>query len=1013
MSDGGCSGKEHPGTLLSLNNLAATRWALGDAEGARELLDQLVEVSRRVPGEEHPATVRAFENLAATRRERPETAWTRRNQGLCPMRYDSAGSMWALPMPPEPVISPYRGSAWRLWDLHVHTPESYQQDFEGSTHEEKWNKYLERLRGLDHVDVLGITDYCTIEGFLRVKAAHDAGEVPNIKAILPNLEFRLQETTRVGRNINIHVIASPAIAADLPNVLLARLKFRHGDELYTAVREDIVRLGKAYAKDSSLPERAAFMAGAEQFKVNREHLVLAFQDSQLLRDNALIALSNSSGDGNSGLRESGQRAQRQSIYQMCDIICSANPSDRDHFLGEDRKITVEEVRRDYGGRKACIGGSDSHRLEQIGRPDRDRFTWIRADPTFEGLLQICYEPGYRVKIAAERPPEPIHRIEAIELNVPDNTILSGPDGDEPFCFRGKRTIAFAPGLTCIIGGRGTGKSTLLSLLQEAAVGRSAFFVEPRELRSGDERLAIEDVVKLQLTSSADEIEFLDQNQIEAFALDHRQLTKAVYKRLEKLDDGPLANAAEKLRTEVEALQRLQTIIGNRYEAEARLEELQEEEESTGRLIESLKDEKYTGLIQSAERLQERLRSRRSARKGLADLVDSLERLIERKPTDQSGEGGTEPYAERAEALRAHVRLGVTEARSDEDLSVPSAAELEIQSELDTVQREIEEYLQARGISEENARDLANASDRLTTLREEIGLAETAVRQLRSDEVAVERADRAREGFEEAIGDLITPINENLRTGAQAELRRISIAYEFDRDRALESCLSELISQEAKRQNGRALRPDYVAAACAEVDWDRLPATFAEFGEVIRRSKGGEGESARRVIDFLREPGAYERFKLLVEERLCNALEFKRVEVRYDGKRLQQASFGQRCSAALIVLLMMGNQPIVIDEPEAHLDSALIASLLVNLIKKRKCDRQIIFATHNANFVVNGDAELIHVLSSTGANRTQVVSTSLENRDHRGEVLRLEGGEDAFTLREQRYGLRAKFARASM
>ena len=88
-----------------------------------------------------------------------------------------------------------------------------------------------------------------------------------------------------------------------------------------------------------------------------------------------------------------------------------------------------------------------------------------------------------------------------------------------------------------------------------------------------------------------------------------------------------------------------------------------------------------------------------------------------------------------------------------------------------------------------------------------------------------------------------------------------------------------------------------------------------------------------------------------------------------------------------------------------MDSALIADLLVNLIKERKAKRQIIFATHNANFVVNGDAELIHVLELEGTAATTITSTSIENRNHRTQILRLEGGAEAFRHREERYGFR--------
>ncbi len=100
--------------------------------------------------------------------------------------------------------------------------------------------------------------------------------------------------------------------------------------------------------------------------------------------------------------------------------------------------------------------------------------------------------------------------------------------------------------------------------------------------------------------------------------------------------------------------------------------------------------------------------------------------------------------------------------------------------------------------------------------------------------------------------------------------------------------------------------------------------------------------------------------------------------------------------------MTGMKPLLIDEPEAHLDNKLIAEYLVNLLKEKKNERQIIFATHNANFVVNGDAELIHILDiPKGKVYTEIISTTIENLDHRISLLKLEGGEEAFRKRDQK------------
>ena len=130
---------------------------------------------------------------------------------------------------------------------------------------------------------------------------------------------------------------------------------------------------------------------------------------------------------------------------------------------------------------------------------------------------------------------------------------------------------------------------------------------------------------------------------------------------------------------------------------------------------------------------------------------------------------------------------------------------------------------------------------------------------------------------------------------------------------------------------------------------------------------------------------------------------KILEVLYDNKTLDKASFGQRCTSAIVILISLGNNPIIIDEPEAHLDSSLIANYLVELIKEKKKQRQIIFATHNANFVLNADSELIIKLDNVDG-KTVCTLFSIEDLEHRDSLLKLEGGIEAFKKRERKYNI---------
>lgn len=124
--------------------------------------------------------------------------------------------------------------------------------------------------------------------------------------------------------------------------------------------------------------------------------------------------------------------------------------------------------------------------------------------------------------------------------------------------------------------------------------------------------------------------------------------------------------------------------------------------------------------------------------------------------------------------------------------------------------------------------------------------------------------------------------------------------------------------------------------------------------------------------------------------------------------LDNLSTGQKCTAILNLLLVSCDDPLVIDQPEDNLDNAFIADRIVKDIRRFKANRQFLFTTHNANIPVFGDAELIIVLSSAsdgGEIRGRV--------EHEGSIDKpavqeqaasiLEGGREAFNDRKAKYG----------
>lgn len=130
---------------------------------------------------------------------------------------------------------------------------------------------------------------------------------------------------------------------------------------------------------------------------------------------------------------------------------------------------------------------------------------------------------------------------------------------------------------------------------------------------------------------------------------------------------------------------------------------------------------------------------------------------------------------------------------------------------------------------------------------------------------------------------------------------------------------------------------------------------------------------------------------------------------HEGERyrpLSQLSTGQQCTAILHLLLLENPDPLIMDQPEDNLDNAFIAERIVKELRQAKTDRQFLFATHNANIPVFGDAEWIGVVR--GTEQQGEISAdhqgSIDVPAIRDQVARiLEGGRDASMQRKEKYG----------
>lgn len=125
------------------------------------------------------------------------------------------------------------------------------------------------------------------------------------------------------------------------------------------------------------------------------------------------------------------------------------------------------------------------------------------------------------------------------------------------------------------------------------------------------------------------------------------------------------------------------------------------------------------------------------------------------------------------------------------------------------------------------------------------------------------------------------------------------------------------------------------------------------------------------------------------------------------KTMENLSKGQQCTAILNILLLDNKDPLIIDQPEDNLDNSFIADNLITTIRENKIKRQYIFATHNANIPVFGDAELIIAMEEVeGQGKISEGGIgSIDSYRVKDRVITiLEGGEAAFKMREAKYGL---------
>ncbi|WRA73426.1 ATPase [Helicobacter pylori] len=849
-----------------------------------------------------------------------------------------------------------KGSSWHKWDLHAHTPyTNLNKEYKCSE-----EKFIQKLCD-SKIDCIGLTNYFKFnekEFELKEKI-----EKRGIK-VFYNLEVRLDYQNKEDQCLDFHIIFSDKVTQQ---------------EIDNFLRNADANVGGTEKKLADL-EKDDF----DKAVVNFDQLLECLEKESLkLRGKYLLGFL-SRGHGNSRSNSNYEKIAKKSHFLI-------HSSDNQENLKKDRESWL-------GYNKPLLQSSDAHKEEQIG----NKYTWIKAEKTFEGLKQIVYEPKTRVSIDENKPQDPLYKIDSVGLNFDKEVKTTNEQDDTPFCYAGfNETLFFSPNFTCVIGGRGSGKSTLLQLIASAIKNNS--FVKGLKHETIQKYIEIQPDIDIM-----DSVEYLAQNEVEEFATNVSKFTEAIFNRIDSKSGGKLKELEKQIKESIEKFDEQIAYWQEKNKLEEQLKESEKIRKKYQSIVDAFTDKNYLDKKRQIAKTREALIDLKQSKEGFLTFIKELKRVVnfdskenmeEKNNYDKVYNQLEQDICKKIEEIDADIKNGCFNSE-DEKIRTLGA-------EHEALSQEIREFLKEKGVSDESIGDIRNANDHLAKIKMDINDLKHEIKENANkiESFSYEDMDKNIEEFKDQINEKLSKINSAFEEISKnhKEVKPITIEYRLNEDIFEEvfEDFDKLVDKDFKIQKHQSKIKEYLKEIGLK---DIINKQHAEFIEELYNSIDNKKAAFYETMkDILDREIHFQIYRLLILKHLRNVEKYKIFKVRYDKRALNETSFGQKCTAVLVVLLSLGNNPIIIDEPEAHLDSALIANYLVALIKKQKQKRQIIFATHNANFVLNADAELIIQLKNEH-NKIVARSFMIESDEYKDDLLKLEGGEKAFKDRERKYGI---------
>ena len=961
-----------------------------------------------------------------------------------------------------------RGSEWRKWDLHIHTPLSIEQEYGGNT-PENWERFISDLEGLPpEIKVIGINDYIFINGYKKVLDEKRNGRLSNIELILPVIELRIDKFANVSesdpfKRVNFHIIFSNELTPEI-----IQEQFLNSLSCEYVLNSDLhdQSIWNGTITITSITDLGQKIIDSSNGKINGSPLKVGFNSLNIPYTKLLEKLKNSYLENKfltavgktewDTMRWDGSPADKKNVINKADLVFSASPS-------VELAVRARESLKSQSVNHKLLHCSDAHTFINNLQNTKEKelghcFTWIKADPTFEGLKQIIYEPEERVRIQDEKPDfkEDKEIIDKIRFISPTNK------------FR-KEEIHLNPNLNVIIGGKSSGKSILLYSIAKTLIPNQ----DDELLKKGSEErydlTSIDENFDFEITTRGEHqqkisdrvkgdnsiipnIKYIPQNELVKLAEPElsgkgeslnkiiRHLIREDYDSNEKYNDfiknvkqydkeredlidsyfDTLDNI-QSLKTELKTKSNKEVLITNIKTNTNKVEELNKKAGLTSEQIENYK------IIQEEQQQNQKRRDLLNSdfsqtntflRKTREELFYLLEKKNVFLGNIQKNEFKTyyqdklefiddsinqlkilisEIELENIEGTNSFIRNNIF----NEELKQINQEKRDIEDKLKPYQQNEEIKKQIRVLEESIANDVK--------LLSEIDILDNKIKEKRLsiETIKANLFELYKNSHYEYI-NVIRQLKDRTIELEKDGLRIKGIAqFNFPKFRR------EIISftHGTYSDNNKYCICEENRSRIFETNYDELISNISKmFNEIMTSEYRIKTISKKEAV-----------------KKLLNDYFYDYWEISYKNDKLGEMSTGKASFVILMLIigLSQSKSPILIDQPEDNLDNRSVTKDLVSYLKMKKIERQIILVTHNANIVVNADAENVIVANQKGQNDQETntpyqfdyINGAIENtfkdskeqdllksmgiREHITEIL--EGGETAFKNRERKYG----------